>query len=459
MLACDLTYIYLFFLQIFFKMFVGIILFGLYNGLVLLPVLLSIFSKWLDTSVQKEYLIDGQRNTSKQSKSRKKGRFGESKNSVSILGMSTRFPLARTKEKFWELLEKGINTVTEYPKNRGARRLHFERYFNPSKGVPGKHYVLLGSYLEEIDGFDYRFFGISEAEATSMDPQQRLLLQGTYEAIEDAGMTIEELQQCCTGVYTGIMNLDFTTINFGENSMKDMDQFAATGSSMSITANRISFAFNLSGPSIAFDTACSSSLSALAIACDHLEKGIIDVAIVGTANILLDPLKHAAICKANMLSPDGKCKAFDESADGYGRGEGAVVFILKATNFVVNRNETYGEIISWGINNDGQTAAPITAPSIIKQKALMNDVLEDSGIDPSDVQYVEMHGTGTYIGDLVETSSVGEVYGCSRDASESILIGTSVLFSLLFDWKYFVFRQVPSLGLYNDDDDDYYYYY
>ena len=411
-------------------MFVGIILFGLYNGLVLLPVLLSIFSRWLDIRIQKRHFAFQKRNVKTKYKNKRTMRLGDSKSSVSILGISTRFPLARNKDQFWKLLESGINTVSDYPENRGTRYRLFEKSFNPSKGVPGRHYVLLGSYLEEVDGFDYKFFGISEAEAISMDPQQRMLLQGTYEAIEDAGMTTDELQQCCTGVYTGIMNLDFGGITVGENSMHNLDQFSATGSSMSITANRISFAFNLSGPSIAFDTACSSSLTALTVACDHLEKGIIDVAIVGTANIILDRVKHAAICKANMLSPDGKCKSFDESADGYGRGEGVVVFILKSKNCVVNRKETYGEIISWGVNNDGQTAAPITAPSITKQKTLMSAILQESGIDPGDVQYVEMHGTGTYIGDLVETGSVGEVYGSTRNKSDPLLIGISMLYNV-----------------------------
>ena len=130
-----------------------------------------------------------------------------------------------------------------------------------------------------------------------------------------------------------------------------------------------------------------------------------------------------------MLSPDGKCKSFDESADGYGRGEGVVVLILKSTNYVVNRKETYGEIISWGVNNDGQTAAPITAPSITKQKTLMSAILQESGIDPGDVQYVEMHGTGTYIGDLVETGSVGEVYGSTRNKSDPLLIGIPMLYN------------------------------
>ena len=404
-------------------MFVGIILFGLYNGLVLLPVLLSIFSKWISTAIKARYLDRGKRNVNMQCRTKMEVTDGESRNTVSILGMSTRFPFAENKTKLWELLVNGIDTVSDYPKNRRTRHHLFKSTFNPSKGVPGRHYVLLGSYLEEIDGFDCRFFGISELEATSMDPQQRMLLQGTYEAIEDAGMTIEEMQQCCTGVYIGIMNLDFTSVNFGPSSQKHTDQFAVTGSSMSIAANRISFAFNLSGPSIAFDTACSSSLTALAVACDHLEKGIIDIAIVGAANLILDPVKHSAICKANMLSTDGKCKSFDESADGYGRGEGMVVFILKGTNYVANRSETYGEIVSWGINNDGQTSAPMTAPSVIGQRSLMHGALEEGGIDPGDVQYVEMHGTGTYIGDVVETTSVGEVYGQSRSISDPILIG------------------------------------
>ena len=409
-------------LQIFFKMFVGIILFGLYNGLVLLPVLLSVFSSWIETALNKKQLSN-EPSDETPSTVTKKFDSGDTKGSISILGMSTRFPKARNKEQFWELLKSGINTVEEYPENRETRTRLFKWLFNPSKGVPGRHYVMHGSYLEGIDGFDCKFFGISKAEATSMDPQQRMLLQGTYEAIEDAGMTVEELQQCRTGVYTGVMNLDFSSVTFSPYTMKNFDQFSATGTSMSITANRISFAFNMTGPSIAFDTACSSSLTALLVACDHLEKGEIDVAVVATANILLDPLKHASICKASMLSPDGKCKTFDESADGYGRGEGVAVMILKATDYVVNREETYGEILSWGANNDGQTAAPMTAPSVIGQKMLMGEVLQGSGIDPRDVQYVEMHGTGTYIGDLVETRSIGEVYGISRDPSDPVIIG------------------------------------
>lgn len=403
-------------------MFIGIILFGLYNGLVLLPVLLSIFSKWLNTDIQWKYISILQKKANKDASSRGRHAIGNGKHHISILGISTRFPQARTKNQFWELLKKGINTVGDYPTNR-LRRFHFVQLFHPARSIPGRHYVIQGSYLENLDGFDYKFFGISKAEATNIDPQQRLILQGTYEAIEDAGVTVEELQQCRTGVYTGLMNTDFSSVVFSIDAIKGIDQFTGTGSALSITANRVSFAFNLTGPSMAIDTACSSSLTALTVACDHIEKGLIDVAIVAAANIILDPLKQVSICKANMLSTDGKCKAFDESADGYGRGEGIAVLILKATEYVVDRDETYGEILSWNANNDGQTAAPITAPSVLGQKTLMNDVLQASGINPDDVQFVELHGTGTFIGDLVETRSVGEIYGAARDPSDPIPIG------------------------------------
>ena len=236
-------------------------------------------------------------------------------------------------------------------------------------------------------------------------------------------MTIEELQQCTTGVYVGIMNQEYSSVAFGPDSLPNLDQFAATGNAFSITANRISFSFNLSGPSIAVDTACSSSLTALNIACDHIQKGAVDVAIVAAANVILDPVKQAPICRAGMLASDGQSKVFDERADGYGRGEAALVFILKGSDFVNSSDQPYSEIIAWGMNNDGQTAAPITAPSIEGQVRLMRNVLREANVSPSDVQYVEMHGTGTIIGDSVEVNSVGEVYGRMRISEDPVIVG------------------------------------
>ena len=416
-------------LQTFFKMFFGIILFGLFNGLVFLPVALSMLSRFVEfntkASLSPSFQITSLWKKLFGAMKRKKVEEKHGKSSVSIVGLSTRFPTACSKEEFWDLLKEGVNTTTDYPEGRHARNKYFEDVYNPARPVSGKLYVSRGSYLENIEGFDHKFFGISATEAKSMDPQQRLLLQGTCEAIEDAGMKIEELQSCCTGVYVGIMNLDYSSIVLRDDTILSIDQFASTGTAFSIAANRISFSLNLTGPSVATDTACSSSLTALSIACDHLQRKVVDVAIVAAANLILCPRKQVTICRANMLAPDGKCKVFDEKADGYGRGEGIVVFVLKASDNVQSIVESYGDILSWGVNNDGQTAAPMTAPSVQGQTELMKNVLQQANVKPKDVQFVEMHGTGTIIGDLVETRSVGEVYGKSRSASDPLLIGMS----------------------------------
>lgn len=415
-------------------MFLGIILFGLYNGFVLLPVLLSIFSRYVDFQINKvphdtKLLSPIKFVKSLIAKIIGKTRKPVQRHSISILGMSTRFPTASNKTEFIKLLESGGNTIAKYPEDRYARGQFFEDCFNPARPVAGKLYVSNGSYLENIDKFDHQFFGISATEAKSMDPQQRMLLQGVYEATEDAGMTLEEIQQCTTGVYIGIMNLDYSSVVLRDDTILKIDQFASTGTAFSIAANRISFSLNLTGPSVAIDTACSSSMTALSLACDHLEKRVVDVAIVAAANLILCPRKQTTICRANMLAPDGKCKVFDEKADGYGRGEAIVAFILKASDLVAAKDEPYAEILGWGINNDGQTAAPITAPSVESQRDLMINVLQQANVNSKQFHFVEMHGTGTIIGDLVETKSVGEVYGKPRTLKHPVPIGIMMLFS------------------------------
>ena len=409
-------------------MFLGIIIFGLYNGFVLLPVLMSIFSRYIDFETSNvphdiELISPLQSIRGFLSKIFNKRGKPAQQFTISVLGMSTRFPMASNKEQFNRLLEQCSSTTTEYPEDRYARKRFFDDCFNPARPVSGKLYVSNGSYLENIDRFDHQFFGISATEAKSMDPQQRMLLEGVYEATEDAGMTIDELQQCTTGVYVGIMNLDYSSVVLRDDTILKIDQFASTGTAFSIAANRISFSLNLSGPSVAIDTACSSSLTALSVACDHLEKRVVDVAIVAAANLILCPRKQTTICRANMLAPDGKCKVFDEKADGYGRGEAIVAFILKSSDLVNAKDEPYAEIIGWGINNDGQSAAPITAPSAESQRELMVNVLQQANVNPKNIQFVEMHGTGTIIGDMVETKSVGEVYGKPRDQNNPIMIG------------------------------------
>ena len=417
--------------QIFFRIFLGIVLFGLFNGLVLLPVLISLFgcffkdvhSFWLPAWVAKKFhpskVKSGVHNANSL------GTKIDTDKLISVVGISARFPTAKTKDEFWELLLEGRRTLNEYPEDRIGSNHHFKRRFNPNRPVMGRMYVTKGSYLENIDMFDHQFFGISSREARAMDPQQRLILQNVFEAIEDAGLRLEDLENCRTGVYVGIMNWDYDGLLRYNNSLIDAHQFSGTGVDPSVIPNRISFTLNFTGPSLFVDTACSSSLSALSIAYDHLKSGRCDIAIVSAANILLDPVKHIAICQANMLASDGQCKSFDASADGYGRGEGIATVILKPNFVAVTDNDyIYCDILACSVNSDGRGAIPITAPSIQGQQSLSQDLMASSGIRPEDIQYVEAHGTGTIIGDRVETESIANVYSNMRPTNNPLRIGS-----------------------------------
>ena len=185
-----------------------------------------------------------------------------------------------------------------------------------------------GSYLEQIQTFVNKFFGISNQEARGMDPQQRILLQVVYEAIEDAGMLLEDLQRCKTGVFVGVMNLEYGALITDPSNYSNIDQFSSTGLTASIIANRVSFCLNLTGPSVAVDTACSSSLTALKLACDNLHNGDCDIAIVCALNIVLNHAMKMVSSMAGLLAPAGRGKSFDASGDGYGRGEGFAAVIL-----------------------------------------------------------------------------------------------------------------------------------
>ena len=330
---------------------------------------------------------------------------------ISVVGISCRFPGAKSKDEFWHLLEQGKSSITAFPENRPEQHKAFLEYYNPKRFVTGRHSVLNGSYLEEIKYFDNKFFGISDQEARGMDPQQRILLQVVYEAIEDAGMRLEDLQNCRTGVFVGVMNIDHSRLASDPSNYSIMDQFASTGSTLSITANRVSFCLNLTGPSLVVDTACSSSLTALKIAYDNLHNNECDIAIVCAPNIILSEMVQMASSLGGLLAPDGRSKSFDASGDGYGRGEGFAAVILKLSHAALNdKDDQYCEIVACGMNSDGQNAVPMTAPSSKMQAELSRRVLEQSGVDPEDVDFFEAHGTGTAIGDVVEIDSIADTY-------------------------------------------------
>lgn len=265
--------------------------------------------------------------------------------------------------------------------------------------------------MEEIKTFDNTFFGISSQEAHAMDPQQRMLLQVVYEAIEDAGMRLDDLQKCKTGVFVGVMNLDYGALLVDKSNYHNINQFSGTGCMMSILANRESFCLNLTGPSLAVGTTCSSSLTALKIACDNLFNEDCDIAIVCAPNVVLNDATKMASSMAGLLAPDERCKSFDASGDGYGRGEGFAAVILKLSKAALSdKDDLYCEIIACGMNSDGQNAVPMTAPSAKLQAELSRLVLEQSGLNPEDVDYFEAHGTGTAIGDVVEAASIADTY-------------------------------------------------
>ena len=337
---------------------------------------------------------------------------------ISIVGISCRFPGASTKDMFWDLLEKGKSSHDAFPKNRTEQHKLFFEFYNPRRFVSRRHCAVNGSYLEEITQFDNKFFGISDQEARAMDPQQRILLQVVYEAIEDAGMRLEELQKCRTGVFVGVMNLDYTELAGDPSNHHNIDQFSAVGNAMSIIANRVSFCLNLTGPSMVIDTACSSSLTALKLACDSLHNEDCEIAIVCAPNIVLNHVKQIMSSIGGLLAPDGRCKSFDASGDGYGRGEGFAAVVVKMSNAALSdKDDPYCEILACGANNDGQNAVPITAPSAKVQAELSRMVLQQTGLAPEDVDYFEAHGTGTAIGDVVEITSIADTY--TRDIATS----------------------------------------
>lgn len=339
---------------------------------------------------------------------------------VAIVGISCRFPNAENKDLFWDMLIKGKSGFHhEYPPNRPTEHKEYHMLYNPKRFTQGRHCALGGAYLDNIRDFDAEFFNISSQEAKAMDPQQRILLQITYEAIEDAGLRLEDLQKGKTGVFVGAMNMDYGSRVSRTENLSNLNQFHSTGVTSSILANRISFCLNLTGPSLTVDTACSSSLVALKIAIQCLKSGECDVAIVCAPNLILEPSTQVIFSVGGLLAPDGRCKSFDASGDGYGRGEGFVAVILKLTDIaVMDKDDIYCTIIACSMNNDGQTAVPITAPSSQTQGELSQQVLEESGVDADDIEYLEAHGTGTAIGDVVEVKSVSKTY-CSKASGNS----------------------------------------
>jgi acyl transferase domain-containing protein len=340
---------------------------------------------------------------------------------IAIIGLSCRFPGgADNPHKFWELLENKRDAITDIP----ADRWDIDSFYHPDYQIAGKMRSRQGGFLKEIDHFDASFFGIPPVEAVRMDPQQRLLLENTYIAIEDAGLRLEELSGSKTGVFVGISSHDYGDMHLSCQERMQIGTQSVAGCSLSIAANRISYIFNLKGPSLITDTACASSLTAVHLACRLLQCGDANLAIAAGVNIIFKPEPHIGFSQGGFLSPDSRSRAFDARANGYVRSEGIGVLILKPLQAALEDNDKiYALILGSAINEDGRTQG-ISMPDQAAQVAVLEAAYKDAGINPSIVDYVEAHGTGTAVGDPVEAAAIGKVLGKGRSGGNRLLVGS-----------------------------------
>jgi acyl transferase domain-containing protein/acyl carrier protein len=341
---------------------------------------------------------------------------------IAIVGMGCRFPGgASSPQAFWELLSNGVDAVCEVP----ADRWDWRRFYDPDPDKPGKVYVKRGAFLRErVTEFDPMFFGISPREAGSIDPQQRLLMEVTYEALEDAGQRVEALRGSATGVFIGAFALDMKLQHSSFHNRDSLLATTTTAGSMTLLSNRLSYVFDWHGPSLSLDTACSSGLVAAHYACQSLRNNECSLAVAGGANVMLRPEYFMAMCKGKYLSPDAKCMMFDARANGYVRGEGAGVVVLKRLSEAVrDRDPIYAVLRGSGVNQDGQTPG-ISFPSQEAQERLIEQVYAQARVSPGAVQYVEAHGTGTRAGDPVEARALQNMFSRGRAENQKCIVGS-----------------------------------
>ena len=325
---------------------------------------------------------------------------------VAVIGMACRLPGGiDSPEALWEALLRGADLVTEVP----ADRWDADDHYDPEPGLPGRSVGKWGAFLDDVAGFDHEFFGINEREAQSLDPQHRLLLETSWEALEHAGVPSHAVAGSPTGVYVGLTHVDYQLL--GSQSPAMAGPYGFQGNAMGMASGRIAHALGVHGPAITVDTACSSSLLAVHMACRSLHDGESDLALAGGAYVMLEPRKFAAASAQNMLSPTGRCRAFDAAADGFVSGEAAAMVLLKRLPDALRDGDRVLAVVrGTAANQDGRTVH-IGTPSAQAQRAVYRRALTVAGVDPGTVGMVEAHGPGTPIGDPVEYASLAQVYG------------------------------------------------
>jgi len=326
---------------------------------------------------------------------------------IAVVGWSCRLPGANSVSALWSLLLEGRCAISQVPSDR----FPLARYGHPRRNERGKSYTWAAGILDDLWGFDPSVFGISPREATQMDPQQRILLQLTWEALEDAGIRPSTIAGTDVGVFVGASQTDYAHAIGGDQALAD--SHFATGNALAVIANRISYIYDLHGPSLVIDTACSSSLVALHHATEALRSGRIETAIVGGINVIASPAAFVTFSQASMLSPTGMCRAFSADADGFVRAEGGVVLVLRRG--VPNTSAVHGTILASDVNSDGRTNG-IALPSAKSQEELLKRVYTRAAIDPKRLSFIEAHGTGTPVGDPIEANAIGRTLGHGRNS-------------------------------------------
>ncbi len=339
---------------------------------------------------------------------------------LAVIGMGCRFPGGvHDPEQFWGLLSEGVDAISEVP----ASRWDTQEFYDRNPATPGKMTTRWGGFIDEPDQFDPKFFGIAPTEAISMDPQQRLLLETSWEALEHAGIAPSRLGGTKTGVFVGICNGDYSQVALSSPREK-ISPYFAPGLSHAVAAGRISYVLGFQGPSLAVDTSCSASLVAVHLACQSLRLGECNAALAGGVNLILNPEITIALSQSRMMAPDGRCKAFSESANGFVRGEGCGMILLKRLpDAIRDRNRILAVIRGSACNQDGRSSG-LTVPNGPSQEAVIAAALADAGMNPNDVDYIEAHGTGTSLGDPIEAGALNAVFTDRSKTSGPLLVGS-----------------------------------
>jgi acyl transferase domain-containing protein len=340
---------------------------------------------------------------------------------IAIIGMGCRLPGGvESPEAFWELLSKGVDATGELPPDRwDAAAL-----YDPDPRAKGKIRTTRGGFLKNVDRFDARFFGIPAREAESMDPQQRLVLEVAWEALERAGHAVERGGRERVGVFVGVMNNDYGQRVLNEAGLEGIDSGFLGARANCAISGRLSYAFGFQGPSVVVDTACSSSLVAVHLACQSLRNGECAMALAGGVNLVLSPEVSVYLSQSGVLSPDGRCKAFDASADGYGRAEACGVLVLKRLSEAQAQGDTILAVIRGSaVGHDGPSSA-FTVPNGVAQQEVIRQALRSAGVQPAEVSYLEAHGTGTAMGDPIEAEAMWSVLREGRKGGESLWMGS-----------------------------------